>query len=129
MVDLQVCFFWFSSFQALGYDFEYDDFHRYLVLLLFLCYSILYIVLLWHLTLLMSCSFVHGRLPYNLLKPDPLLRGLLLSVPVRKVVSFFSFFFFLDIFYIQLLLLFFLFVCSAERVCFECFARKFVFLF
>ena len=34
-------------------------------------------------------SFVHGRLPYNLLKPDPVLRGLLLSLPIRKVVSFF----------------------------------------
>lgn len=34
------------------------------------------------------CSFVHGRLPYELLRPDPVLRGLLLSLPVRKVVSF-----------------------------------------
>ena len=31
-------------------------------------------------------SFVHGRLPYTMLKPDPVLRNLLLSLPVRKVV-------------------------------------------
>ncbi|CAN6559536.1 unnamed protein product [Malus baccata var. baccata] len=31
-------------------------------------------------------SFVHGRLPYELLHPDPVLRGLLLSLPVRKVI-------------------------------------------
>lgn len=36
------------------------------------------------------CSFVHGRLPYNLLKPDPVLRSLLLSLPIWKVVSYFS---------------------------------------
>lgn len=34
------------------------------------------------------CSFVHGRLPYDSLNPDPILRGLLLSLPIRKVVSF-----------------------------------------
>jgi hypothetical protein len=34
------------------------------------------------------CSFVHGRLPYQMLKPDPVLRNILLNVPVRKVVSF-----------------------------------------
>ena len=34
-------------------------------------------------------SFVHGRLPYDvLLKPDPVLRGILQSLPVRKLVSF-----------------------------------------
>lgn len=32
-------------------------------------------------------SFVHGRLPYENLKPDPVLRSLLLSLPIRKVVS------------------------------------------
>ncbi|KAL6203297.1 hypothetical protein ACLB2K_026997 [Fragaria x ananassa] len=47
-----------AGLKAQGYNFEYDDFH----------------------------SFVHGRLPYNLLKPDHVLRGLLLSLPVRKVI-------------------------------------------
>lgn len=32
-------------------------------------------------------SFVHGRLPYENLKPDPVLRNLLLSLPYRKIVS------------------------------------------
>ncbi|KAK1354713.1 putative pyridoxal phosphatase [Heracleum sosnowskyi] len=31
-------------------------------------------------------SFVHGRLPYAKLKPDPVLRSLLLSLPIRKVI-------------------------------------------
>ncbi|KAI4334542.1 hypothetical protein L6164_019222 [Bauhinia variegata] len=47
-----------AGLKAIGYDFDYDDFH----------------------------SFVHGRLPYDMLKPDPVLRGLLLSLPVRKVI-------------------------------------------
>lgn len=34
-----------------------------------------------------SCSFVHGRLPYENLKPDPVLKSLLSSLPIRKVVS------------------------------------------
>ncbi|XP_048425345.1 uncharacterized protein LOC103954336 isoform X1 [Pyrus x bretschneideri] len=47
-----------AGLKAKGYNFDYDDFH----------------------------SFVHGRLPYELLHPDPVLRGLLLSLPVRKVI-------------------------------------------
>ncbi|PNY01474.1 ripening-related hydrolase-like protein [Trifolium pratense] len=47
-----------AGLKAIGYDFDYDDFH----------------------------GFVHGRLPYNLLKPDPVLRGILLSLPFRKIV-------------------------------------------
>lgn len=47
-----------AGLKAIGYNFEYDDFH----------------------------SFVHGRLPYDLLKPDHVLRGILLSLPVRKVI-------------------------------------------
>lgn len=35
------------------------------------------------------CSFVHGRLPYQKLRPDPVLRNILLNVPVRKIVSVF----------------------------------------
>ncbi|URE32206.1 Haloacid dehalogenase-like hydrolase family protein [Musa troglodytarum] len=31
-------------------------------------------------------SFVHGRLPYENLKPDPVLRHLLQSLPIRKVI-------------------------------------------
>ena len=50
----------FDHLQAVGYNFDYDDYH----------------------------SFVHGRLPYENLKPDPVLRSLLLSLPIRKVVSF-----------------------------------------
>ncbi|XP_058748632.1 uncharacterized protein C24B11.05-like [Vicia villosa] len=46
-----------AGLRAIGYDFDYDDFHR--------------------------C--VHGRLPYNLLKPDPVLKGILQSLPFRKV--------------------------------------------
>ncbi|KAL5580965.1 hypothetical protein UlMin_013407 [Ulmus minor] len=47
-----------AGLKAIGYDFDYDDFH----------------------------SFVHGRLPYNLLKPDPVLKGLLHSLPIRKII-------------------------------------------
>ncbi|TXG74112.1 hypothetical protein EZV62_002691 [Acer yangbiense] len=47
-----------AGLRAIGYNFDYDDFH----------------------------SFVHGRLPYNFLKPDPLLRNLLLSLPIRRVI-------------------------------------------
>ncbi|KAH7542428.1 hypothetical protein FEM48_Zijuj02G0072500 [Ziziphus jujuba var. spinosa] len=47
-----------AGLRAIGYNFEYDDFH----------------------------SFVHGRLSYDILKPDPVLRGLLLSLPFRKVI-------------------------------------------
>ncbi|GKV08083.1 hypothetical protein SLEP1_g19765 [Rubroshorea leprosula] len=43
---------------AVGYNFDHDDYH----------------------------SFVHGRLPYENLKPDPVLRNLLLSLPIRKVI-------------------------------------------
>ncbi|XP_028089908.1 uncharacterized protein LOC114290214 [Camellia sinensis] len=48
-----------AGLRAIGYDFDYDDYH----------------------------SFVHGRLPYENLKPDPVLRSLLLNLPIRKVVS------------------------------------------
>ncbi|GAB4833826.1 hypothetical protein Ancab_032073 [Ancistrocladus abbreviatus] len=47
-----------AGLRAIGYDFDYDDYH----------------------------SFVHGRLPYQNLKPDPVLRSLLLSLPIRKVI-------------------------------------------
>ncbi|KAK7262480.1 hypothetical protein RJT34_30054 [Clitoria ternatea] len=48
-----------AGLRAIGYDFAYDDFH----------------------------SFVHGRLPYNtLLKPDYVLRGILQSLPIRKII-------------------------------------------
>lgn len=45
----------------MGYEFDNDEFHEY----------------------------VHGRLPYEKLKPDPILRNLLLSMPHRKIVCFF----------------------------------------
>ncbi|XP_057998283.1 uncharacterized protein C24B11.05 [Hevea brasiliensis] len=47
-----------AGLRAIGYKFDYDDFH----------------------------NFVHGKLPYDILKPDLVLRNLLHSVPVRKVV-------------------------------------------
>ncbi|GAV76571.1 HAD_2 domain-containing protein [Cephalotus follicularis] len=47
-----------AGLRAMGYDFDYDDYH----------------------------SFVHGRLPYDDLKPDPVLRTLLLNLPIRKVI-------------------------------------------
>lgn len=55
------CFMFISlgvSCQALGYEFDDDEFHAY----------------------------VHGRLPYEKLKPDPVLRNLLVSIPQRKIV-------------------------------------------
>ena len=45
--------------QVLGYEFDDDEFH----------------------------AFVHGRLPYETLEPDPVLRNILLSLPQRKIVS------------------------------------------
>ncbi|KAH9701325.1 Catalytic/ hydrolase [Citrus sinensis] len=39
-----------------------------------------------NLALSMFYSYVHGRLPYMMLKPDPVLRNLLLSLPIRKVI-------------------------------------------
>lgn len=47
-----------AGLRAIGYDFDYDEYH----------------------------SFVHGRLPYENLKPDPILRSILLSLPHRKVI-------------------------------------------
>lgn len=47
-----------AGLKAIGYDFDNDDYHR----------------------------FVHGRLPYERLRPDHVLRNLLLSLPIRKVI-------------------------------------------
>ncbi|WJX49242.1 hypothetical protein P8452_35702 [Trifolium repens] len=47
-----------AGLRAIGYDFDYDEYH----------------------------SFVHGRLPYENLKPDPILRNMLLSLPYRKLI-------------------------------------------
>ncbi|KAK4423527.1 hypothetical protein Salat_1935500 [Sesamum alatum] len=47
-----------AGLKALGYEFDNDEFHAY----------------------------VHGRLPYELLKPDPVLRNLLLSMPQHKII-------------------------------------------
>lgn len=47
-----------AGLKAIGYKFDVDDFHQ----------------------------FAHGRLPYELLKPDPVLRNLLLSLPIRKLI-------------------------------------------
>ncbi|KAF5737176.1 hypothetical protein HS088_TW13G00054 [Tripterygium wilfordii] len=47
-----------AGLRAIGYDFDYDEYH----------------------------SFVHGRLPYENLRPDPVLRHLLMTLPIRKVI-------------------------------------------
>ncbi|XP_076960488.1 uncharacterized protein C24B11.05-like [Bidens hawaiensis] len=47
-----------AGLRALGYEFDNDEYH----------------------------GFVHGRLPYEYLKPDPVLRSLLNSLPIRKVI-------------------------------------------
>ncbi|GAB2272793.1 hypothetical protein Dimus_007612 [Dionaea muscipula] len=47
-----------AGLKAIGYEFDNDEFHE----------------------------FVHGRLPYETLKPDPVLRNLLLSMPQRKII-------------------------------------------
>ncbi|KAJ6675094.1 hypothetical protein OIU85_011283 [Salix viminalis] len=47
-----------AGLKVLGYEFDNDEFH----------------------------AFVHGRLPYETLKPDPVLRNLLLSLPQRKII-------------------------------------------
>ncbi|XP_023528624.1 suppressor of disruption of TFIIS-like [Cucurbita pepo subsp. pepo] len=47
-----------AGLRAIGYDFDYDEYH----------------------------NFVHGRLPYDNIKPDPVLRSLLLSLPYKKVI-------------------------------------------
>ncbi|XP_010423885.1 PREDICTED: uncharacterized protein C24B11.05-like isoform X1 [Camelina sativa] len=47
-----------AGLRAIGYEFDYDEYH----------------------------SFVHGRLTYDNIKPDPVIRSLLLSLPLRKVI-------------------------------------------
>ncbi|XP_057548699.1 uncharacterized protein LOC130827097 [Amaranthus tricolor] len=47
-----------AGLRAIGFKFDYDHYHR----------------------------LVHGRLPYDFLKPDPVLRNILLSLPIRKVI-------------------------------------------
>lgn len=47
-----------AGLKALGYEFDNDEFH----------------------------AIVHGKLPYEKLKPDPVLRNLLLSMPQRKII-------------------------------------------
>ncbi|KAM1205368.1 hypothetical protein ACFX2G_006274 [Malus domestica] len=47
-----------AGLKAIGYNFDNDDYH----------------------------SFVHGRLPYENLRPDHVLRTLLLSLPYRKLI-------------------------------------------
>ncbi|KAF3775856.1 Uncharacterized protein EJ110_NYTH48630 [Nymphaea thermarum] len=47
-----------AGLKALGFEFDNDEFHQY----------------------------VHGRLPYENLKPDPVLKTLLLSMPQRKII-------------------------------------------
>ncbi|KAL6616801.1 hypothetical protein ACP70R_039071 [Stipagrostis hirtigluma subsp. patula] len=64
-ISLELCILLYKQYgttmaglRAVGYQFDYDDYH----------------------------SFVHGRLAYEKIKPDPVLRNILLSLPIRKVV-------------------------------------------
>ncbi|CAN1807769.1 Uncharacterized protein C24B11.05, partial [Linum perenne] len=47
-----------AGLRALGYNIDADDYH----------------------------SFVHGRLPYHLIKPDPQLSNLIRTIPQRKII-------------------------------------------
>nr|KJB09528.1 hypothetical protein B456_001G148700 [Gossypium raimondii] len=47
-----------AGLKVLGYEFDNDEFHAY----------------------------AHGRLPYETLRPDPVLRNLLLAMPQRKII-------------------------------------------
>ncbi|KAE8713225.1 hypothetical protein F3Y22_tig00110213pilonHSYRG00142 [Hibiscus syriacus] len=47
-----------AGLRAVGYEFDYDEYH----------------------------NFVHGRLPYENLKPDPSLKSLLQTLPLRKII-------------------------------------------
>ncbi|KAH9301890.1 hypothetical protein KI387_013473 [Taxus chinensis] len=47
-----------AGLRALGYEVDADEYH----------------------------SFVHGRLPYHFIKPNPVLRNILLSMPQRKLI-------------------------------------------
>ncbi|KAJ6808666.1 uncharacterized protein M6B38_165005 [Iris pallida] len=47
-----------AGLKALGFEFDNDEYHAY----------------------------AHGRLPYDTLKPDPVLKNLLLSMPQRKII-------------------------------------------
>ncbi|KAL2320005.1 hypothetical protein Fmac_028974 [Flemingia macrophylla] len=47
-----------AGLRAIGYAFDYEEYY----------------------------SFIHGKLPYENLKPDPVLRNLLLSLPYRKLI-------------------------------------------
>lgn len=64
-ISLELCILLYKQYgttmaglRAVGYQFDDDDYH----------------------------SFVHGRLAYEKIKPDPVLRNILLSLPIRKVV-------------------------------------------
>ncbi|CAL9765093.1 unnamed protein product [Musa acuminata subsp. burmannicoides] len=71
--------------QAIGYSFDYDDYHRFS---LQTCYapSVKASRATIELSLRWFDRFVHGRLPYENLKADPVLGPLLLSLPLRKVL-------------------------------------------
>ena len=76
-----------AGLRALGYDFDHDDYHRYLI------FPFPFVTEASKpdgIVILVIGSFVHGRLPYEYLKPDPVLKNLMDSLPLRKVVSFIS---------------------------------------
>ncbi|XP_072975763.1 uncharacterized protein C24B11.05-like isoform X2 [Typha angustifolia] len=79
-----------AGLRAIGYTFDYDEYHRFYGFYTSTNIITSHIILTRNIGLiilfLVFCSFVHGRLPYNKLKPDPILRHLLLSLPVRKLI-------------------------------------------
>ncbi|GJN16595.1 hypothetical protein PR202_gb03598 [Eleusine coracana subsp. coracana] len=83
-ISLELCILLYKQYgttmaglRAIGYQFDYDDYHRYLILpkFDFCCLPALF----------MEALFIR-RLAYEKIKPDPVLRNILLSLPIRKVV-------------------------------------------
>uniref|UniRef100_A0A804JNY6 Uncharacterized protein n=1 Tax=Musa acuminata subsp. malaccensis TaxID=214687 RepID=A0A804JNY6_MUSAM len=75
-----------AGLRAIGYSFDYDDYHRFFSLQTCYAPSVKASRATIELSLLWFDRFVHGRLPYENLKADPVLGPLLLSLPLRKVV-------------------------------------------
>ncbi|CAJ1949327.1 unnamed protein product [Sphenostylis stenocarpa] len=63
-----------AGLRAIGYDFDYEEYYRHCCFFLFPHHF------------QMANDFVHGKLPYENLKPDPVLRNLLLSLPHKKLI-------------------------------------------
>eukprot|EP00850_Spirogloea_muscicola_P007008 SM000034S12762 [mRNA] locus=s34:646324:649661:+ [translate_table: standard] len=67
-----------AGLQALGYNLDYDHWHSLIMYgVHFEAGNPVYVCLIF---------FVHGRLPYEVLRPDPSLRTLLLSMKQRRLI-------------------------------------------